>query len=203
MEPRRTTLKDGTEVAIVQVAPEDREELREAFEHWSEESRFKRFMGFRKHLSDTELHYFTEVDHHEHEALAARELESGRGIGIARFHRLPTPRDVAEAAVAVADEWQGRGVASALLHALADRAREEGIARFEATMLLENRRVVDLFEKLGPLQTEHVDDGAIEIKVELPADGGVGDGLAHALRAGAEQSKETDELVVAPRERRP
>lgn len=202
MEPRRTTLKDGTEVAIVQVSPEDREELREAFEHWSEESRFKRFMGFRKHLSDTDLSYFTEVDHHEHEALAGRELESGRGIGIARFHRLPTRRDVAEAAVAVADEWQGRGVASALLHALADRAREEGITRFEATMLLENRRVVDLFEKLGPLQAENVDDGAIEIEVALPADGGVGDGLAHALRAGAEQSKETDEIVVAPRKRR-
>jgi len=199
----RSTLRDGTEIAIVQIRPEDREELRDAFEQWSEESRFKRFMGFRKHLSDAELQYFTEVDHHEHEALAARELADGRGIGIARFHRLATRHDVAEAAVAVVDEWQGRGVASSLLHALADRAREEGILRFEATMLLENRRVVDLFEKLGPLQAEHVDDGQIEIEVALPADGGVGDGLAHALRVGAQQSNETDEIVVAPRERRP
>lgn len=201
MELARSTLRDGTEIAIVQVRPEDREELREAFEHWSEESRFKRFMGFRKHLSDRELDYFTKVDHHDHEALLTRELASGRGIGIARFHRLSTRHDVAEAAVAVADEWQGRGVASTLLHALADRAREEGIAHFEATMLLENRRVVDLFEKLGPLQAEHVGDGEIEIQVALPADGGVGDGLAHALRAGAQQSKETDAIVVAPRVR--
>jgi GNAT superfamily N-acetyltransferase len=163
----RARLRDGTPIEIVRVGPESRERLRDGFEHWSEEWRYRRFTGFRKSLSERELERLTELDHHDHEALAARDPATGYSIGIARYERLPARPGVAEAAIAVADEWQGRGVASVLLRALAERAREEGIESFLATMLRDNRRVVDLFARLGPLRAERMDQGTIEIEVEL------------------------------------
>ena len=59
---------------------------------------------------------------------------------------------MAEVAVAVADSWQGNGVATALLDRLAERARAEGIRRFSAEILAENRPMLELIEEVGPAQ---------------------------------------------------
>ena len=60
--------------------------------------------------------------------------------GRAPAHRVS---DTAEAAVSVADEWQGRGVGTALITRLAEGAREEGISRFTATCLASNNEVLE------------------------------------------------------------
>lgn len=52
------------------------------------------------------------------------------GVGVARFLRIG--EEVAEPAVAVADDWQGCGVGTLLLDLLAARAWEEGIRVFAA-----------------------------------------------------------------------
>ena len=63
--------------------------------------------------------------------------------------RWPEAPDSAEVAVAVVDDWQGRGLGSALLEELTERAGEEGIERFTATVLAENRQVIELLRGLG------------------------------------------------------
>ena len=85
------------------------------------------------HLRERDLDYLTQVDHHDHEALVAVDEATGEGVGVARFVR--TGPDVAEPAVVVADDWQGRGPARGCSTLLAERAREEGIARFVAPVL--------------------------------------------------------------------
>src|SRR5919206_101211 len=85
----------------------------------------------------------------EEEAIGALDPVAGEGIGIARFVREQPGGPVAEAAVAVADEWQGRGVGGVLLERLAERAREVGVAEFTASLLTSNRAMLALFARLG------------------------------------------------------
>ena len=106
----------------------------------SEESRYRRFLSPKPSFTSAELAYLTEVDHHDHEALIAIEPESGEPVGVARYVRDPAQPQVAEAALAVVDEWQHRGVGTALLRHLIARARQEDVRRFRASVLGDNRR---------------------------------------------------------------
>ena len=110
-----TALRDGSRVDVRPARPDDRELLREGFERLSPESRYRRFLVPVTTISERWLTYLTNVDHHDHEALAALDPVTGRGVGVARYVRSEHRRDVAEAAVVVADDWQGRGLGTLLL----------------------------------------------------------------------------------------
>jgi GNAT superfamily N-acetyltransferase len=125
-------------VRIRPIRPADAGLISDGFARLSEESRRLRFLGPKSTLSDAELRYFTDVDHHDHEALIAVSRLSGRGLGVARFIRLADDPTTADVAVVVADEWQRLGLGSALTARLVDRARCEGIARFSALLALDN-----------------------------------------------------------------
>jgi hypothetical protein len=65
------------------ICPADKQQLVDAFERLSERSRYRRFLSPRPHLSEAELSYLTEVDHHDHEALIAIDPDSHEGVGVA------------------------------------------------------------------------------------------------------------------------
>ena len=136
-------------------------------------------------LSDAELTYLTEVDHHDHEALLAFDADSGLGIGVARFVRNHEDAGLAEAAVTVTDDAQGRGLGTALLSRLADRAREEGVDRFSALVLADNRDMLDLLERAGEVRRRDVEAGVVEIEIALEPPG-AGVRLQQLLREAAE-----------------
>jgi RimJ/RimL family protein N-acetyltransferase len=161
---REVTLRDGTRVLIRPIEPADREALADGFERLSPESRYLRFLTPMRELGERELAYLTEVDQHRHVALVAQLPESGEGVGVARFVR--TAAGEAEPAVAVADAWQGRGIGTALLDALADRAREEGIERFRALVLAHNTDAIAVLERLGSSRVEH-HGREVEVEVAL------------------------------------
>jgi nucleotide-binding universal stress UspA family protein len=162
----RALLRDGTWVEIRPISPEDRDALRDAFERLSPESRYRRFFGPMPELSERDLDYLTRIDHHDHEALVATEPGSEAGIGVARYVR--TAATVAEPAIVVADDWQGRGVGRALLRALATRAREEGVERFEAPVLATNADAIRMLERLGET-TKRRAGREVLLTIELPA----------------------------------
>jgi RimJ/RimL family protein N-acetyltransferase/nucleotide-binding universal stress UspA family protein len=165
-EPERTPLRDGSSVLIRPIESDDRELLRAGFERLSERSRYMRFQSPLTGLSDRQLSYLTTVDHHEHEALLALDPDTGDGVGVARFVRVTD--GVAECAIVVADDWQGRGVATELLDRLVDRAREEGIERFTALLLAENSDALRLLERLGQAE-ERREGSQVELDIVLPA----------------------------------
>ena len=140
------TLRDGATVMIEPIRPEHRQALERGFERLGDESRYSRFLAPMERLGPTMLAYLTEVDHHHHEALIAFDPRSGDAVGVARYARTNQTR--AEAAVTVADDWQGRGLGTALTSLLAERAIEEGIDRFTAVLLARNREMVGLLECL-------------------------------------------------------
>ena len=164
-DAERTRLRDGSSVLIRPITLEDRELLRSGFERLSERSRYMRFQAPTASLSDEQLTYLTVVDHHDHEGLVALDADSGDGVGVARFVRVNG--DVAECAVTVDDDWQGRGVATELLDRLVERAREEGIERFTALVLAENADALRLLERLGDT-VQRSSGPQVELEIELP-----------------------------------
>ena len=182
--PRTVRLLDGTELDVRPVEPSDKDLLSRGLERLGPQSRYLRFLVPTPALSERQLRYLTEVDHHDHEALVALDRPTGEGVGVARFVRLPDDVQAAEFAVAVADDWHGRGVATALLALLADRAREEGVERFWALLLSDNQEMLDLLERLGPVEVVGRGAGTLEVEVELPAEG-VDRSLRELLRAAA------------------
>ena len=89
-------------------------------------------------------------------------------VGVARFVRLRKGGDTAEAAVAVVDHMQRRGIAWLLLSHLAEAARERGILRFRAEVLSANHAVRALLRDLVKATPVAV-DGNIVYDVEVPA----------------------------------
>ena len=164
-------LRDGSSVVVRPVRPDDRELLLAGFERLGPESRYQRFLAPMAELTEDIVTYLTDVDHHDHEALAAIDAVTGEGVGVARFVRCEDRPDTAEAAVTVIDDWQGRGVGTLLLDRLAERARAEGIAHFTALLLAENREMLELLETIGPVRVVDRQSGTVEIDAELAPTG--------------------------------
>jgi nucleotide-binding universal stress UspA family protein/RimJ/RimL family protein N-acetyltransferase len=158
-------LPDGARIEIRPIEPADRDELRRGFDRLSPASRYRRFFGPMTELSGRELDYLTQVDHRDHEALVAFDAETRTGIGVARFVR--TAPGVAEPAVVVVDDWQGRGVGTQLVRALAARALEEGVTRFEAPVLANNPEALRMFEQLGETTARRT-GREVQLSIELP-----------------------------------
>jgi ribosomal protein S18 acetylase RimI-like enzyme len=154
-------------VEIRPIEPTDKQALLAAFDRLSERSRYRRFLAPQGRLSEAELRYFTEVDHHDHEALVAIEPGTGDGIGVARYVRREGDPTAAELAVAVIDDWQRRGIGSRLTSALADRARAEGVTTFTALMLAENEQMLSLLDELGRTRITSRERGTVEVSVDL------------------------------------
>lgn len=178
-------LPDGARLAIRPIRPEDKDLLLDHFAHLGPESRYRRFFGPHNALTDEELHYFTEVDHVLHEALLALDRDSGAPVGVARYIATAEAPDTAELAIAVTDEWQGRGVGSTLAQALVARARRNGIRHVTATVLASNAPMLALLRELGDVRLVERDGGSSDFLLELP-EHGVGD-LAALLRRAAQR----------------
>jgi GNAT superfamily N-acetyltransferase len=179
------SLRDGSQLLVRPIAPSDWAALEAAFERLGEESRRRRFLAPKRSLSPSELSRLTGVDHRDHEALVALDPAEEAIVGVARFVRSKDEPEVAEPAVAVVDDWQRRGLGTALLNRLADRARDEGLRRFRSTLLDENRQAIALLEQLGGVRSRRAARGVVEIEVELPEREGIGPQMARTLRAVA------------------
>ena len=165
-EGRMVVLRDGSAVQIRPVRSADAPLLADGFARLSAASRRMRFLGVKKELSTADLRYFTDVDHHDHEALAALDQASGHGVGIARYIRDAGDPQAAEIAVTIVDDWHGRGLGTELLARLSQRAREEGIRRFTAVMASENVPMGMLLRSVGAVQTGR-NFGTLEYEIAL------------------------------------
>ena len=90
-------LRDGREVVLRLIRPDDKELLRRGFLAMSPESRYRRFFTIKHELSEDELRYLTEIDGVRHFAMGA-VTPAGEGLGVARFIQIDGEPGVAEAA---------------------------------------------------------------------------------------------------------
>jgi RimJ/RimL family protein N-acetyltransferase len=186
-ESKHVVVADGLELLLRPLRSDDKRKLAQAFERLSPQTRYRRFFAPLESLSQQDLKYLTEVDHHDHEAIAAVNPENGMIIGVARYVRSDDPAE-AEVAVVVGDPWQGHGVATALLQRLVGRARAEGIDHFVALVLSDNTDALELFRHLAPggSHTRRSASGNTELVMALPDPERIGEStLGRALRAAA------------------
>lgn len=169
----RATLRDGTRIVLRLLCPEDKPILEQGFAKLSQESRYARFLTPKPTLSEDELRYLTEVDQEDHFAMGAvREEGDGSGnpvgLGVARFIRMPELHATAEAAIAVADEAQHKGLGKLLFLRLCAAAAERGIERFHCEVLGSNTSMAALIARVSPERTIEVGSGVMSIVMALP-----------------------------------
>lgn len=169
VEPVEVELRDGSTALLRPVVPADKERLAEGLEHLSTRSRFLRFGTSVSKLTDKQLAYFTELDYDDHVAWGALDPDHPElpGMGVARYIRLKDSPKVAELAVAVADEYQGRGLGTILLAVLAHIARARGIEVFRNYVLEENAEMLELLEQLGATPRS-IGGGMYELDMPIP-----------------------------------
>jgi GNAT superfamily N-acetyltransferase len=191
-------LQDGSWVSIRPIRPEDAAALERGFERLSADSRYKRFLTSVERLTPSQLRYLTEVDHRDHEAMIAFDLaHPGEAVGVGRFVR-DDSGERAEAAVTVADDWQGKGLGTALTRILAGRAAEEGVRTWTALLLADNADMTGLLQDVGSVEVTDREGGTIQVDVPLDQELIWDPALRRVLRAVA-SSAEVD-LAARPGE---
>ncbi len=176
-------LRDGGVVMVRPIERSDGQLFAAAYERMSEESRRRRFITAPRRLTEEDLRYLTDIDGRRHDALVALDPATGDLVGEARYVRDPGRSDIAEVAAVVLDDWQGRGIATALLIDLTRRARARGLSRYKAIVSADNQVVLDALAKLGAKPTG-ASEGQVELEFELPAEG-LSERLLGALRWAA------------------
>jgi RimJ/RimL family protein N-acetyltransferase len=169
-EARTLELTDGTKVHVRPIVPEDEPLLHEAVAAMSERTVYFRFFSPLKRMPDAMAHRLAVVDYNDRFALvAATHKPDGkqRIVGVARYDRAPNT-DVAEIAVAVIDEFQRRGLGSALMTILGKVAREHGIKTFTLIVLPENQQMLGLLKKMGWIHRAKLSGGLYDISFDLP-----------------------------------
>jgi GNAT superfamily N-acetyltransferase len=201
----QATLRDGTPIVLRLVRSDDKELLREGFDRLSDESRYARFLSSKSTLTADELRYLTECDQEDHFALGAiMEAADGGapiGLGIARFIRLPDSPAMAEAAIAVADDAQGKGLGRLLFLRLCAAAAERGIERFHCELLGSNIGMKSLLDQVIPERTVEAGGGVLSMELVLPhvtatepATGAAPEGPMYRLFRAAAQNEWTNSV---------
>jgi GNAT superfamily N-acetyltransferase len=166
-------LNDGREIEIRSIRSDDGPRLQEHHDRLSPQSRYRRFMGSKPHLSEADTRYLTELDGCDHFALVATTRGPDTGaeeiVAVARFVRLPERPASAEFAIVVRDDFQRVGVARELLDRLAEAAVHRGVTHFRASMLADNVAIRRLLERLAVGEARVLRRGTVlELEVELP-----------------------------------
>jgi RimJ/RimL family protein N-acetyltransferase len=170
---RRTAIvsvRDGTRVRLRPLVPQDKRAVVEAFSRLSAASRYRRFMTPMQQLDDKMLRYLTELDYVNHFAWIAflTEEPGNPGAGVSRYVRLDEESDVAEAAVTVVDEYQGRGIGTLLLEALGAAALANGIRTLRGYVLEENKQMREVAKAVGA-RLVHDSPTLLRVEVDIAA----------------------------------
>ena len=160
-------LRDGRRVEIRALKPEDWKGLVEAVNRTSAESVRRRFFSIKRHFSEREIDFFSNIDFVSHVALVVVAEESGEPhiVGGGRYVVVEPGR--AEIAFALVDEYQGQGIGAALMRHLAAIARDAGLKELVAEVLSENRSMLKVFQKSGLNPTTTRDAEVIHVKLPL------------------------------------
>lgn len=170
-------LADGTAFVVRPIRSSDGDALEAAFKTMSPRSRYLRFFTVRETLGEELVRQLTDIDHDRHRAwvvidpeeLAYDGSDEGRGIAVARLIVVDGEPNVAEAALAVVDDHQGRGFGRLLLDLLIGTARDAGIEFIRFETLAENRGMRSLLRDLHAKANQTLSDREV-IVFDVPVE---------------------------------
>jgi GNAT superfamily N-acetyltransferase len=160
-------LSDGRTIHVRPIDPGDDKRLVAFHARLSPETIHMRFFSPHPRLSEREVHRFVNVDGRDRAALVATVGDDI--VAVVRYDRYPDTDD-AEVAFVVDDAHQGRGIATLLLEHLAAIARRNGVSRFVAETLAENRRMLDVFRAAGFSTKSSFDRAVVHVTFPIQPD---------------------------------
>ena len=128
------------------LVPQDRDAFQDFVRGLSPDARANRFLAPVKELSPATLEAMTQPDQARHVALVA--TEGGRIIGEGRYVA-EAGNGRAEFAIAVADDWQRKGIGARLLASLVVAARVAGLQVIEGEVLRTNMAMLGFVRRVG------------------------------------------------------
>jgi CRP-like cAMP-binding protein/GNAT superfamily N-acetyltransferase len=158
-------LRDGTELLLRPVLPGDIEKTAQGHVEFSNETLYRRFMSPRI-PSPALMDYLFEVDYVDHFVWVVTDAE-GYPVADARFVRDEHDPALAEIAFIIADPYQGRGLGSFLIGALAVAARVAGVEKFCGRMLSDNLPMRAIMDHYGA-RWERDDVGVVTTVIDVP-----------------------------------
>ena len=166
-------LPSGLRIRIGPLLAEHAEELRRAYEdRTSDHTKLWRFLAPTPTLTEWHLRHLVDtVDGVDHVAfLAWTDDDPSALIGSAHLIRYKDSPTDADAAVTVADAWQGQGVATALLRLLLS-SRPAGVTRLVTSVYTSNVASIRLLKRTGPTQFSRPEHGVTEATTDIPQTG--------------------------------
>jgi acyl-CoA synthetase (NDP forming)/GNAT superfamily N-acetyltransferase len=160
-------LSDGSTVHIRQISPDDADRIVALHARFSDRTRYLRYFSPYPRIPPRDLARFVNVDHHDREALVMAIGDDLIAVG--RYERLGPAAPDAEVAFVVEDAHQGRGIGSLLLEHLAAAAQGNGISRFVAEVLPENRTMLRVFSEAGFQVSREYADGVVHLTFPIAA----------------------------------
>jgi acetyl coenzyme A synthetase (ADP forming)-like protein len=159
-------LRNGRTLHLRPIRPEDREKLHAMYAGLSDDSMHLRFFDVRS--PEEALRYSPPDVDYVRDFGVVGEM-SGEIVAVAHYLSLPKRPEIAEVAFAIAERLQNCGVATHLLNKLVVAARQNGIERFEAEVLSENQRMLDVFLGFGFEVKSRSEQGSIHISFPIAA----------------------------------
>lgn len=161
-------LGDGARVRIRPIVPADAPRLVALYDRLSFDTRYQRFFSSMRRLPPDWARFLATVDHRTRLALVVESPDDPDAlIAVARYEPGGAP-DTAEVAFVVEDGWQGRGLGTVLFQALLRAAAANGLLRFRAWVLADNRRMLDLIARHGRVERRTIDQGVAELIFTAP-----------------------------------
>jgi RimJ/RimL family protein N-acetyltransferase len=142
-------LRNGQQVEIRALRPDDRASLLAAVSRTSSQSLYRRFFAVKRGFTEQEIAFFSNVDFVSHVALVAVMEEGGQPFIVGGGRYIIMQPGQAEVAFVVVDQYQGHGIGAKLLHHLAVIARDAALKEFVAEILPDNTSMLKVFERSG------------------------------------------------------
>ena len=165
LETYRTT-KTSLEILLRPVKMSDESLIKDLFYGLSDNSMYRRFISRRKDMPHERLQEFVIIDYSREVALVATIMLDEKEIivGLGQYNIDPNTH-TAEVAFVVRDDFQNRGIGNELLSYLTFLARRQGLLGFTAEVLMENRPMLHLFEKMGFIIDKRLEEQTYELKM--------------------------------------
>jgi len=167
LEAYKTTRK-GVSLLLRPVKLSDEHFLKDFFYSLSSDCMYGRFISSRKDMHHDRIQSFVVIDYTGEMVILAvvQGEEKEQIVGMAQY-TIDEATHMADVAFVVRDDYQGKGIGAVLLDYVTYLGKKSGLHGFTAAVLMENRPMLHLFEKMGFNIEKHAKGDVYELTLSF------------------------------------